>query len=76
MKLIGKILITKTYGISNLTHSMTVSDINKKDIMKRQMDINKYIFNNRTTKVKHTTLIGKIQQGGLKMVDVEVMNMA
>ena len=44
--------------------------------MKTQMKINKYIWNNRTTKVKHTTLIGKIQQGWLKMVDVEVMNMS
>ena len=76
MTLIGKILITKTYGISNLIYSLTMSDINKKDIIKTQMEINKYLWNNRTTKVKHTTLIGEIQQGGLKMVDVEVMNMS
>ena len=55
---------------------MTMSDINKKDIMKAQMEINKYIWNNRTTKVKHTTLIGEIQQSGFKMVDVEMMNMS
>ena len=42
---------------------MTMSDINKKGIMKTQMETNKYIWNNRTAKVKHTTLIGEIQQG-------------
>ena len=74
MTLIGKILITKIYGISILIYS--INYVNKNDIMKTQMKINKYIWNNRTTTVKHTTLIGEIQQGGLKMVDVESMNMA
>ena len=67
----GKILITKTLGISKFTYPLTSTDnIYKQYIKILQTEFNKYIWGYKPAKVKHNALIGDYEQGGLKSIDI------
>ena len=69
----GKILISKTFGISNLVYSMTMAESPINILENVQEEISKFIWNKKTSKIKHSTLIGKVKWGGAKTVDVNIM---
>ena len=64
LSLCGKILLTKTFGISKFIHQMSITDPSKEVIEKIQCELNKYIWSYKPAKVKHTVLVGNISQSG------------
>ena len=76
LTILGRILIAKTFGMSNLIYSMSILDILKKIIKIAQQKINQFIWNEKIAKVKHNTLISSFQEGGLKAPDLESQNKA
>ena len=73
LTIFGKILISKTFGISNLVYSMTMIDTPIDILENAQKETNKFIWNNKPAKIKHSTLIGKYEWGGAKAVDIKIM---
>ena len=73
LTILGRILISKTYGISNLIYSLTMSEADDNICKSAQTQINKFIWGYKPPKIKHTTLIGQIEKGGLKAIDVDIM---
>ena len=76
LSLIGKILAVKSVGISNLIYSMTNMSCDIKTIVNVQQVLNKFVWGNKPSKVKHSSMIADYEGGGLKMIDVKSMNMA
>ena len=66
LSLIGKKLISKAHGISNLISSMTMGEMKKEHSKNAQDAIDKFIWGYKPPKVKHTTLIGRIKKAVLK----------
>ena len=71
ISLCGRILITKTFGVSKIIYPLTSTEIDKKHISTFQTEFNKYIWGYKPVKVKHRALIGDLKQGGLKSLDIE-----
>ena len=71
LSLCGKILLTKTFGISKLIHPMSITTLNKDVLSRIQTELNKYIWSYKTPKVKHTVMMGDLSQSGLGSIDVE-----
>ena len=71
ISLCGRILITKTFGISKIIHPLTSAEIDEKHISTFQTEFNRYIWGYKPAKVKHSVLIGDLKQGGLKSLDIE-----
>ena len=76
LTLIGKILIAKSMGMSNLIYSMSIKDCNTSNIKIAQSHINKFIWNGKPAKIKHTTLIADKAEWGLKAPDLISMQKA
>ena len=76
LTIFGKILISKTFGISNLVYSMTMTNTPTYVLENAQKEINKFIWNNKPAKIRHSTLIGKCEWGGAKSVDIKIMMQA
>ena len=74
LSLIGKILIAKSLGLSNLVYSMSNVTFPSHLIKLTQQKVNNFIWNNKPAKVKHSTLILEYADGGLRAPDVEIMN--
>ena len=73
LTLLGRILISKTFGISNLVHSISLADIPLDVIKAAQVEINKYIRKNKPAKIRHISLIGPIDEEGLNSIDMLAM---
>ena len=71
LSLCGKILLTKTFGISKFIHPMSIIDLNKPLSENIQAELNKYVWSYKPAKVKHTVLMGSIKQSGLGSVDIK-----
>ena len=71
LTILGKILIVKTFGLSNLVYSFSTQTCNQPCINKIQKSVNKFIWQNKPPKVKHTTMIGPYDEGGVKAPDLE-----
>ena len=56
----GKILISKSYGIPNLIYSLNMLESESKFIKVAQQEINYFIWNLKTAKVKHTSLTAEV----------------
>ena len=73
LTMFGKVLISKTFGISNLVYSISMTETPNSVIENAQREINKFIWNNKPNKIKHSTLIGKYEWGGAKATDMKIM---
>ena len=71
LSICGRILITKTFGISKFLHSLSIIDTNIDFQKTLQTHLNRYIWGYKPAKVKHCAMIGKLQEGGLSSIDVE-----
>ena len=60
----GKIVITKTFGISKILHQLSVIDVTKSFLDRLQSELNKYICGYKPAEVKQHVLIGENIQGG------------
>ena len=54
LTIFGKILISKTFGISNLLYSMTKANSPIYILENVQKEVNKFIWNNKPAKIKHS----------------------
>ena len=73
LSILGKILIAKSLGISNLVYSLSNSISSITHIKDSQKLTNDFIWNNRPAKIKHSTLINDYDKGGLKAPDIQCM---
>ena len=73
LSLIGRILITKTLGISKFVFVSTVTDINEDIVKEVTRLIYNFIWKSKRPRIKRTTLIGDYSQGGLRAPDFETM---
>ena len=67
----GRILITKTFEISKLLDILSILDSDREFQKSLQIDLNRYIWSYKPSKVKHLALIGSTNEGGLSSIDVE-----
>ena len=68
----GRIQVFKSLIVSKLVYASSVQYISGdvvKDIRKIQKD---FIWRGKQPKIKHSTLIGNFEKGGLKDIDIEV----
>jgi hypothetical protein len=78
----GKILIAKTFAISQVVYAMQSTTLKKEDLLKIEREIYKFIWNikNSSTKVagkiKRDILKGKPEMGGLNAPDIQNLNSA
>ena len=73
LTLVGKILISKAFGISNLVYSLSCVTSKNDDIKQAQQVVNNFIWSQGTAKIKHTTLIGNYDSAGLNAPDLMTM---
>ena len=71
LTIIGKILVAKTLGISNIVYSLSNDSCPKDMIAKIQEEVSRFIWNRKTAKIKHGTLISDITRGGLRAPDLK-----
>ena len=71
LSLCGKILLTKTIGISKFIHPMSIIDMSDDTIKNIQSQLNQFIWSYKPAKVKHKVMIGDIDEAGLRSIDVE-----
>ena len=76
LTLFGKVLISKTLGISSLVYSMSNIDVPKEVIPDVQRRLFKFVWNNKQDKIKRTSLYQDFEKGGLRMPDIETINKA
>jgi hypothetical protein len=70
LTLIGKIQIVNTLALSQLLYAGTVLAMPKMYITEYNKIIKEFLWNKKPPKVKYTTLIGPIEEGGLKLHDL------
>ena len=71
LSLCGKILLTKSIGISKFIHPMSIVDMSDETVKKIQSQLNQYIWSYKPAKVKHTVLVGDMNEAGLRSIDVK-----
>ena len=64
LTLFGRILVSKTHGLSHLIYSLTMTESNISICQSAQKEITQYIWGYKPPNVKHSTIIEKIEQGG------------
>ena len=70
LTLIGKIILIKSFGISNLIYSMSMTETPEKVIKEAQHMINSFIWGNGPARVKQKSLVAPYKSGGLKSPDI------
>ena len=68
LTLFGRILVSKTHGLSNLIYSMTMTKFNISICQSAQKEVTQYIWGYKPPKVKYSTLTGKIEEGEQKQL--------
>ena len=71
LSLVGIILVTKSYAILKLIHTMTATVVREEDIRSIQQVVNKFIWSNKPAKVNHDVMINPLEEGGLNAIDIE-----
>ena len=66
LTLAGKIQIFKTFGISKFLYLSTMTNIPKSIIEEVHKIQENFLWNEKNSKIKHSTLIGEYEWGGLK----------
>ncbi len=74
LTLIGKILISKSMGLSNLIYSLSCVESTNANIAKAQKTLNDFIWRNRIPKIKHKVLSGPYGRSGIRAPDVTIFN--
>lgn len=76
LTLYGKINIVKTLGLSKLIYNASVLVIPEHFIKQIEKIIFDFIWDGKPAKIKKSTIIGEKKQGGLKMIDFNILNKA
>jgi len=77
----GKILIVKTFGLSQLIYNMQIYDYKKEDLINIERIIFKFIWSNSEAqngvdRIKRSIMKNSYENGGLNVTDVESLNRA
>ena len=73
LTLAGKILLIKTFGLSQFIFLASVISVPNYIIQKVEKMLYDFLWNGGKGFIKRKTIIGNIEQGGLKMIDVNSM---
>ena len=76
LSILGRILLAKAQGMSNLIYTLSTQFTDVKWIAEAHKCIRNFIWNNRPPKVKHSTLITNQDRGGLRAPDIFMYNKA
>ena len=77
LTLLGKITIVKSFLTSQLVYMLSVFPCFDNSLIKQiEGDLYKFIWNSKPNKIKRRTLIGPIDRGGTKTVDIQMQNTA
>ena len=71
LSLIGKIMIIKTYGLSQVTNTMMTTKIEKQHLKNIQKIFNDFLWSDKPAKVRHSTMINLRDEGGIHMLDLK-----
>ncbi len=78
----GKILVTKTFGVSQLIYSMQACNFDEIDIKKTEAFVFKFLWNKKLSgnrapeQIKRSMLKNDYELGGLKVTDLRSLNNA
>ena len=67
----GRILISKTYGISNFINSLSLMDAEQIILKTSQSELNNFIWRYKPAKVKHLTITNTTEEADLGNIDIE-----
>ena len=76
LTLVGKVMISKSIGLSNLVYSMSNIEIKKRDLATSQQILSKFIRSGKPSKVKHSIIIQDYKLSGLRGPCMETINMS
>ena len=76
LSLFAKIKVIKTYVMSKITFVASLIEVPEKVIAKLKSICYNYLWGGKRDKVKRTTVIGKINEGGLNMIDINAYLMS
>ena len=68
----GKITIFKSLSISKIVYLVLLTIVQKNVIFELREIQNKFLWSNKKSKIKHSTLSNDYKNGGLKNVDTEL----
>ena len=72
LTLLGKITVIKTLALSKLIHLLTsLPNLAQLQLNELNTMFYNFIWNGKTDRLKHNTLIGDISQGGLNMIHLD-----
>ena len=74
LTLYGKINIIKSLALSKIIFIASTLNIPSPFVDQVNKLISNFIWNHKPTKIKHSTMIGKIKDGGLNMPDFKIIN--
>jgi len=74
LTLMGKILVIKNLGASQLTYILAPLATNHEIIREINDLFCSYLWNNKGDKIKRSVIISEYEKGGLKMVDIARFN--
>ena len=73
LTLYGKVLITKSLGISQLVHSFSNCCIPRGILETVKTKLFKFLWNNKRDKIKREGIYQNYDKGGLRMVDIDII---
>ena len=76
LTIIGRILISKAHGISNLVYSMSTQYTNEKLLKPVHAQLCQFIWNFKSPKVKYRSLMASYNKGGLRAPNIFLYNKA
>ena len=76
LSLLGKILVIKSHGLSNIIYSLSNIEVAQPVIEKIQKMINHFIWGSKYNRIKHSTTIADFESGGIRFPDVKCSKMS
>ena len=70
LTILGKVLISKSMGISNLVYSLSCMDCKEDTLKQAQTIVNNFIWQKKPPKIKHTAMVADYGEWGLKSPDI------
>ena len=71
LSLLGKIQIFNTLGVSKIPYVSSMTQVPKNLVNELKTIQLNFLWNSKTPKIKHSTLIADYSEGGLKSVDID-----
>ena len=76
LSLLGKVLVTKSQGISNLIYALSNIEVDNRYLEQAQRIITNFVWGSKFNRIKHSTMIADFESGGIKMPDLKCIKMS